>query len=185
MTDEAIIGLYFDRDQQAIAESDTKYGAFCRYLALNILQNREDAEECVNDTWLAAWNRIPPSRPERLKAFFGRITRDLSIDRWRHNRAQKRCNGTDLLLSELEDCVPSTHNVEAALELRELTEAIDHWLGALKPEERVAFVRRYWYGEPVKDLADHFAVFPNQMAQRLRRLRLRLRQALEAKGVTL
>ena len=185
MTDEAIIGLYFERDQQAIAESDTKYGAFCQYLAANILQNREDAEECVNDTWLTAWNRIPPTRPERLKVFFGRITRDVSIDRWRHNRAQKRYNGTELLLSELEDCVPSTQNVEAAMELRELTEAIDRWLGALEPEERVAFVRRYWHGEPVKDLANHFAVSPNQMAQRLRRLRLRLRQALEAEGVSI
>ena len=107
MTDEAIIQLYFDRDEQAIAESDGKYGGFCRDLADNILRNREDAEECVNDTWLTAWNRIPPTRPERLKAFFGRITRDLSIDRWRHDRAQKRYDGAELLLSELEDCVPS------------------------------------------------------------------------------
>lgn len=185
MTDEAIIGLYFDRDQQAIAESELKYGGFCRYLAENILQSREDAEECVNDTWLTVWNRIPPTRPERLKAFLGRITRDLSIDRWRSNRAKKRYDGTELLLSELEDCVPAAQNVEAAAELRELTEAIDRWLKDLETEERVAFVRRYWYGEPVKDLAKHFAVSPNQMAQRLRRLRLRLRSALEAEGVVI
>ena len=185
MTDEAIIQLYFDRDEQAIAESDGKYGGFCRYLADNILRNREDAEECVNDTWLTAWNRIPPTRPERLKAFFGRITRDLSIDRWRHDRAQKRYDGAELLLSELEDCVPSPQNVEETAELRELTAAIDRWLGGLEPDERAAFVRRYWYGEPVKDLAEHFAASHNQMAQRLRRLRLRLREALEAEGVAI
>lgn len=185
MTDETIIELYFDRNQQAITESDAKYGGFCRYLADNILQNREDAEECVNDTWLAAWNRIPPTRPERLKAFFGRITRDVSIDRWRHNRAQKRYEGTELLLSELEDCVPAAQTVERTAELREATAEIDRWLETLDPEERAAFVRRYWFGEPVKELAKHFAVSPNQMAQRLRRLRLRLREALEVKGVTI
>jgi len=185
MTDEAIIGLYFDRDQQAITESDLKYGAFCRYLAANILQNQEDAEECLNDTWLAAWNRMPPTRPDHLKAFLGRITRTVSIDRWRHNRAQKRYDGTELLLSELEDCVPDAQSVEAAAELRELTAEIDRWLGELEVQERVAFVRRYWYGEPVQELARHFGVSPNRMAQRLRRLRMRLRQRLEAKGVLL
>jgi RNA polymerase sigma-70 factor (ECF subfamily) len=185
MEDSRIIDLYWQRDEDAIPQTQQKYGAFCTAVAMNVLGDRQDAEECVNDTWLTAWNRIPPTRPERLKAFLGRITRDLSIDRWRSNRAKKRYDGTELLLSELEDCVPAAQNVEAAAELRELTEAIDRWLKDLETEERVAFVRRYWYGEPVKDLAKHFAVSPNQMAQRLRRLRLRLRQALEAKGVTL
>ena len=185
MTDEAIIGLYFARDQQAIVESDEKYGSFCRYLAVNILQSREDAEECVNDTWLTAWNRMPPMHPNHLKAFLGRITRGVSIDRWRRNRAQKRCDGTELLLSELEDCVPDARSPEAVAEQRELTEEINCWLEELETEERVAFVRRYWYGESVQELAQHFGISPNRMAQRLRRLRLRLRQRLEAKGVAI
>ena len=185
MTDEAIIRLYFDRDQQAIAETDGKYGGFCRVLAVNILQNREDAEECVNDTWLAAWNRIPPTLPQSLKAFLGRITRDLSIDRWRRAKAEKRGGGTELLLSELEDILPAAGSVEEAVELRELTALLNRWLGSLEPDERAAFVRRYWSCEAVQDLAKHFGVSSNQMAQRLRRLRLRLRKALAAEGVSL
>lgn len=111
MDDLAIVDLYHRRNEQAIVESDKKYGALCRSIALRLLGLREDMEECVNDTWLAAWNRMPPDRPEALGAFLGRLTRNLSISRWRRDHAQKRYRGIEILLSELEDCVPTPSTV--------------------------------------------------------------------------
>ena len=178
MEDKAIIGLYFARDESAIRETDLKYGAFCRRVARNVLALREDAEECVNDTYHTAWNRMPPTLPASLKAFLGRITRGLAIDRYRANRAQKRYDGMELLLSELDDCVPAEMNVERQVEEAEIAESIQNWLDSLNPDDRALFVRRYWYGDAVKELAELCGLTPNQMAQRLRKLRLELRAAL-------
>lgn len=112
MDDFAIVELFHQRDKQAITESDKKYGVMCRSIALRLLDFREDAEECVNDTWHTAWNRMSPDRPQALGAFLGRITRNLSISRWRRDHAQKRYSGMEVLLSELEDCVPAPGTVE-------------------------------------------------------------------------
>ncbi len=185
MDDLTIVELYHRRDEQAIAESDKKYGALCRSIALRLLGLREDAEECVNDTWHAAWNKMPPDRPRALGTFFGRITRNLSISRWRRNHAQKRYDGIEVLLSELEDCVPASGTVETDLERRQLAQSISAWLDGLAGEERRLFIRRYWYGDAVKTLAAERGEGANALSQRLLRLRKELRTFLESEGVEL
>ena len=185
MDDRAIVELYHRREEQAIAESDKKYGGLCRSIALRLLGFREDAEECVNDTWHAAWNRMPPDRPSALGAFLGRITRNLSVSRWRQNRAQKRYDGMEVMLSELEDCVPAPGTVEEELDRRQLARAVSAWLDGLEDGDRRLFIRRYWYGEAVKDLAAERGERVNTLSQRLLRLRRALRIFLESKGVEL
>lgn len=183
MEDSAIIDLYWGRDQRAVEETAGKYGSFLHSLSWNILRSRGDAEECVNDTYLAAWNTIPPERPRTLGAYLGRIIRNLSISRYRANHAQKRYAGLEAMLSELEECVPGRADVEAELERRELGALLSSWLDALPREERDLFLRRYWYGEAVQDLAREAGLTPNQASQRLFRLRGLLRTMLESKGV--
>lgn len=183
MDDNAIIALYYRREEQAITESDRKYGGMCRSIALRLLGLREDAEECVNDTWYSAWNKMPPERPASLGAFLGRITRNLSISRWRRDHAQKRYDGIEILLSELEDCVPSPGTVEASIERQAIAAAISAWLDTLKDADRWLFIRRYWYAEPIKELAAELHERSNTCSQRLNRLRKGLRTFLEAKGV--
>ena len=185
MEDAAIINLYHLRSERAIAETADKYGAYCAVIAGNILTQPEDREECLNDTWLAAWNDIPPSRPDSLKAYLGRLTRNLAITRWRWAHAEKRYSGPELLLSELEDCVPASGGVEEAVEQKELGGLISRWLDGLGTEDRRLFVRRYWYGVRVKDLAGEAGVRENKIAQRLFRLRKELRRCLEQEGVVL
>ena len=185
MEDSAIIDLYWARDQAAVTETDRKYGPLCRSLSLRITGSREDAEECVNDTWHRAWDTMPPQRPGCLRAYLCRIARGLSIDRWRARRAQKRGEGTEVLLSELEDCIPAAPSAEAAWEAKETAAAIDRWLDGLDRGDRVLFVRRYWYGDRVDELAARWGRTPNGTAQRLRRLRAGLRRALEREGVIL
>ena len=185
MEDEAIIELYFARSEDAIGETARKYGAYCHRIAENILWRREDAEECVNDTYLAAWNAMPPERPACLRAFLGRITRNLSIARYRRERAKKRCAGAELLLSELEECLPAGGDPAAAMDEALLTAAIADWLGTLGADDRALFIRRYWYGDALKDLAAACGVGENRMAQRMRRLRARLRAVLEKGGFSL
>ena len=128
MEDSAIIDLYWARDQYAISASDEKYGALCRNLSQNILSSREDAEECVNDTWHRAWDTMPPQRPGSLRAYLAKIVRNLSIDRWRARKAQKRGAGLEVLLSELEDCVPASPSAEAETEAGLVSDCIDRWL---------------------------------------------------------
>lgn len=184
MRDEAIIGLYFRRDERAIDETRVKYGGFCSKIALNLLGLREDAEECVNDTYLAAWDSMPPERPGALGAFLGRITRNLAISRYRRNRALKRYSGLEAQLEELADCLPAETDVEMEIERRELGRIISDWLDTLPEGDRNMFVRRYWYGESVEALSRERGDRANSVAQRLRRLRLALRAVLEREGGT-
>ncbi len=181
--DFAIVELYHRRDERAIVESDKKYGELCRCIALRLLSIWEDAEECVNDTYHAAWNRMPPDRPQALGPFLGRIIRNLSVSRWRREHAQKRYGGIEVLLSELEDCVPSPGTVEEDLERRQLALSIDTWLDSLGDEDRRLFIRRYWYGDPVKGLAAERGEGANALSQQLLRLRKGLRGFLESEGV--
>lgn len=185
MDDGRIIELYHRRDERAIRESSRKYGLLCRRIALNILGIQEDAEECVNDTWYAAWKRMPPDRPRALGAFLGRITRNLSISRWRACHAKKRYSGTEILLSELDDCIPASDDVEHAAERRELAGLLNSWLDSLPKEDCMLFVRRYWYGDAANALAEEMGCTPNQMAQRMMRLRRKLKVFLEQEGVCL
>ena len=185
MDDLDIVELYHRRDERAISESDRKYGAMCRSISERLLGVREDAEECVNDTWLAAWNSMPPERPRSLGAFLGRITRNLSVSRWRREHAGKRYDGIDVMMSELEDCIPSTESVEYTVERRLLGELISEWLDGLDRCDRAMFVRRYWYGDTVKELADAAGERANTCSQRLSRLRRELRDFLESRGAEL
>ncbi len=185
MEDNQIIELYFRRDESALTETANKYGTFCLRIAMNVVNVREDAEECVNDTYHTAWNQIPPTKPDSFKAFLGRIVRNFAISKYRALHAKKRFNGLELMLSELSDCIPSAGSVEQELEARELTEYINTWLSGLKQEDRVLFVRRYWYGDEVKDLARKCGVSGPQMTQRMLRLRRRLKDYLTEKGVVL
>ena len=185
MEDLEIIGLYWSRNEAAIRETNTKYGRLLYGIALNILSNCEDSEECVNDTYCNAWNAIPPEKPNSLVAYLGRIVRNLSINRWHNNRAQKRYNGTDLLLSELSDCIPAELTVENELESMVLSEIISDWLCTLTQDDRVLFLRRYWFGDPVNTLANECGTTPNRLAGRMFRLRQGLKKALEKEGVLL
>ena len=182
MEDTAIIALYWNRDEAAIAETDKKYGPYCLAIARNILSVREDAEECVSDSYHHAWNAMPPQRPDALPPFLGRIVRNLSISRWRRERAQKRYTGLESLLSGLEECLPDPKGVEEAVEGRALTRQIERWLESLARDDRAVFLRRYWYGQEVQALAKDWGVRPNQMSKRLQRLRRSLKQALEQGG---
>ena len=184
MEDVQIIALYERRSEQAISETEQKYGGYCQSIARNMLAF-EDAEECVSDTWLTAWNRIPPTKPLCLRAFLGRITRTLAISRWRGLHTQKRGEGMTLLLTELDECLPAPNGVEDAFEGRELTRLLSDWLRALPREDCILFLRRYWYGISVKQLAEETNCTENQMAQRMRKLRSVLRQKLEQEGINL
>ena len=179
MEDTTIIDLYLQRDETALELTSEKYGAFCQRIALNILTLREDAEECVNDTWNTAWNRIRPVIPTSLRAFLGRITRDISISRWRKNRARKRYAGMVTMLSELSDCVPDSRSTEEMIDLRILSEAINRWLESLSADDRTLFLRRYWFGDSVKSLAKESGCTENRMAKRMQRLRQNLKAILE------
>lgn len=185
MEDHQIIELFFQRDERAIAETAEKYGGFCTHIAMNILSVREDAEECVSDTYFSAWKQIPPTMPEVFKAFLGRITRNLSISKFRAMRAKKRFNGLDVMLSELEDCIPTSENVEQIVEARELSVCISEWLRSLSSEDCALFVRRYWYGDEVQVLAKKCGITSGHMAQKMLRMRKSLKSFLEQKGVAL
>ena len=185
MEDNRIIELFFQRDESALTETANKYGSFCLRIAMNVVSVREDAEECVNDTYHTAWNQIPPTRPDSFKAFLGRIVRNFAISKYRALHAKKRFNGLEVMLSELGDCVPAAENVEQELEAKELSEYINFWLLGLKTEDRVLFVRRYWYGEEIRELAKKYGVSGTQMTQRMLRLRRKLKAFLTEKGVVL
>lgn len=183
MEDNQIVKLYWDRNQLAIEESRKMYGKLLRRISLNILANFEDSDECVNDTYLNAWNAIPPQKPNSLAAYLGRITRNLSINRWNEYHAKKRYNGGVVLLSELSDCIPASNSVEKEVETEELTHMINDWLRTLPKEDRVLFVRRYWYCESVQSLAKECFTTPNKLAGRFFRLRSKLKQTLEGEGI--
>ena len=185
MEDETIIELYWKRDEAAITETAGKYGAFCHRIALNILRVTADAEECVNDTWHAAWQAMPPQKPASLRAFLGRITRNLSLDRWRAAHTAKRGEGMDLLLSELDEALPAHGTVELEVEQNRLSALISDWLEALPADDCALFVRRYWYGDTVQALAQAAGRSPNTVTKQLSRLRRKLRTALEREGVEL
>ena len=184
MEDHMIVDLYWARDQRAIVESEDKYGPYCRAIARRILEQWEDAEECVNDTWLRAWNAMPPQRPGILSAFFAKLTRNLSLDRWRRQRAAKRGGGqTELALQELEECVPDRRRPDEALEAAETARLISAFLRRQGELDRRLFVRRYFYLESLAALGARFGLTQGQVKSRLYRVRQRLKNELEREGV--
>lgn len=183
MDDSKIVELYINRDEKAISETSGKYGRFLNFLAMKVLSVKEDAEECVSDTYITAWNRIPPVIPDSLKAFLGRIVRDNAISKYRANHAAKRYSGMDVLLSELEEVLPSEASVDRDIEREELSRIINRWLNTLSADNRTAFVRRYWYGDSVKSIAFDQGTSANTLAQRLFNLRKALKDTLEREDI--
>ncbi len=180
MDDKNILKLYWSRSEQAIAETDRKYGHYCYQIAFNILGSREEAEERVSDTYLAAWNHIPPEYPHILSAYLGKITRNLSLKRWRDMRAEKRGGGqTNLALEELNQCLSDGNTTEAQIERKILADAINRFLDSLKEEEREVFLCRYWYLQSIDEISEQFAYSASKITSMLFRIRKRLRKALE------
>jgi len=181
-----ILDLYWARNESAVGKTAEKYGAYCLAIAGNILQNRADAEECVNDTYLKAWEAIPPQRPQILGSFLGRITRNLALNKYKEQRTQKHGGGeVALLLSELEDCIPSASSVEGEYESQTVVEAIKACLHSLSGESRNVFIRRYWYADPVKEIAARFEMSESKVKSLLFRARKTLKNHLEKEGVIL
>jgi RNA polymerase sigma-70 factor (ECF subfamily) len=186
MDDAKIVRLFWDRDEQAITATADKYGGYCTAIAKNILGNKEDAEECVNDTYLNAWNSMPPHRPSVLSTFLGKITRNLSFDRYKHNTADKRGGGeTTAVLDELLEIVSDTGSVEQEINRKELVKAIDTFLGTLSADKRGLFVRRYWYFDSISTIASRFEMTENNVSVNLNRIRLKLHNYLLERGFEL
>ena len=178
MDDKQIIRLFFERSEQAITELSQKYGALCFQIADNILDDPQDAEECVNDAWLGAWNSIPPRSPDPLRAYICRIVRNHSLKKLRANTALKRGSQFEVSLSELEDCI-SGSSLDEQLAVSELTAQINAFLSALPRDDRVMFVKRYWFSESLSEIADTFAITENNASVRLSRIRGKLHQHLK------
>ena len=186
MKDTEIIELYWNRDEAAIAATADTYGSYCHCIAYNILNSKEDAEECVNDTWHNAWNSIPPHRPERLSTYLGKLTRNLALNRYKLQNAQKRgANQVALALSELEDSIPSQQNVEQILDEMVLVSALDKFLCAQPRRERNIFVGRYWYLYSIQELAEGYHMSESKAASLLYRMRRKLKLHLEKEGIFL
>lgn len=184
MNDSEIIDLFYMRSEQAIIELSVKYGNACNKVAKNILNNILDAEECVNDAYLGAWNTIPPQNPNPLLTYICRIVRNLSIKKYHANTSVKRNSFYDAALDELEECVSSSESVEAEISAKELTRQIDYFLDTLDAESRILFVRRYWYAYSISELAKQFGLKSNTVSVRLSRIRDKLRDYLKGEGFT-
>lgn len=183
MEDKQIIDLYWLRDQRAVQETAGKYGGFLLSLSWNILRSQDDAEECVNDVYLRAWNAMPPERPGALRAWLGRVARNLCLDRWKRDRAQKRGGGMELLLEELEECLPGGTCPQKAMEDAEIAAAISAFLRKLPEDRRRMFLRRYWFGEGVAEIAQDMGCGGGRVKSALFRTRRALRAHLEKEGI--
>ena len=178
MDDSRIVDLYWARDEKAISESDKKYGRMLNSLSYSLLSSREDAEECVNDTYVDAWGAMPTARPEMLGAFLSKITRRISIDRFREKHREKR-GGMENLVTELTDCIPASTTPEEELENKRLREAIDRFLYGQSKERRAMFVLRYFYSKDVGEIADQMGIGVSKVKTTLFRVRQELREYLE------
>lgn len=186
MEDEAIYDLYWNRDEEAIHQTDLKYGAWCRGIALRILNIQEDADECVNDTYLQVWNNIPPQRPNIFRAWLGRITRNLALSRYRRNNAEKRGGGqTALALEELRQCVSGKQCTEEQLENQAMAAVINRFLASLNQRQRTIFMRRYWHMASIADIARAYGMTESQVTSQLFRSRKKLREMLVKEGIEL
>ena len=186
MTDKEIIQLYWNRDEAAITATADTYGKYCHCIAYRILRNEEDADECVNDTWLNAWKSMPPQRPQRLSTYLGKITRNLSLNRDKLLTAQKRGMGqVELALCELEDCVSASTNLEQITDEMVLVNAIEVFLRAQPRTARNIFVGRYWYLYPIRELASAYHMSESKVVSLLFRMRNKLKLHLEKEGIFL
>ena len=186
MTDQEIIELYFARSESAIDETARKYGSYCSYIAMNILYNKEDSEECVNDTWLHTWNAIPPTRPSILRTFLGKITRNLALNIYEKQTVAKRGNGeTSAVLDELSECIADTKcdRPEDIPDKITLTDCINRFLETQSADSRKIFVRRYWYMAPISEIAAEYGFSESKVKMTLSRMRASLLKDLEREDI--
>ena len=186
MNDSQIVALFFDRDQRAIEETAAKYGNYCYAITHNILQNREDAEEAVSDTYYALWDAIPPHKPAVLRTFLGKVARRTALKRWEKCRTRKRGGGeVALALEELSEYLSDGSTPETAIETAELTQILNGFLRNLPKEERQVFVCRYWYLDSIADIAQRFGYTQSKTKSMLARTRMKLRATLTKEGIAL
>ena len=183
MDDKRIVDLYWMRSESAISETDKKYGKYCHYIAYSILSSQLDAEECVNDTYIRAWESIPPNKPQLLKSFLGKITRNIALDRYDRLNALKRGGNTELALEEIGECIPSGDGREMSDEIA-LREAINRFLESLPKQTRIIFMRRYWYLSPVKHIAGDLGLSVSNVKVILMRTRKKFKEYLEGEGIS-
>ena len=176
--DEKIIELFFERSEQGIRELDMKYGKICRNLSYNIVNSRRDAEECVNDAYLGAWNAIPPARPDPLLSYIVKIVRNISLKIYWRKEAAKRSSHYTIALEEIEACIADQKTVEDEIEARELARIIEDFLDTLTVENRVIFMRRYWFSDSYKDIAELVGLSEKNISVRLTRIREKMKQYL-------
>ena len=186
MDDKQIVDLYWERSETAISETAKKYGRYCHYIAFNVLYNDEDSEECVNDTYLNAWNSMPPHRPSVLKTFLGKLTRNISLNKYKQLTAEKRGNGQmPLIIDELHECIPAIESTESIIDDMVLVDVFNRFLASLTVEQRKIFMRRYWYLSPVKEIATDYGIGESKVKMSLLRSRNELKLLLEKEGVSL
>jgi RNA polymerase sigma-70 factor (ECF subfamily) len=186
MEDSKIIDLYWSRSENAITETETKYGRYCHSIAYNILRSDEDSEECVSDTYLKAWNAMPPQRPEKLSSFLGKITRNLALNMYEKYSAKKRGGGqVELAIDELSECIPSQTSVEKTIDDMALSEILNGFLAGLPEKSRKIFMGRYWYLLSIKEIAEEYHMGESRVKVTLFRLRKDLKEVLEKEGITL
>lgn len=183
MKDTEILDLYWERDEQAIVETQKSYGSYCRSIACNILYNNEDTEECLNDTWLKTWNSIPPARPERFSLYLGTITRNLALDRWKSKHREKRGGGEmTAALDELAEFIPDRFNTEETVIAAEMERFINDFLHTLPEKDCNIFLRRYWYVEDYAAIAKRYHMKLNTVKTSLFRTRTKLKECLLKEG---
>ncbi len=185
MEDNEIIELFWQRSQRAIAETDQKYGGRLQTLSMNILHDRQDAEECVNDTYHATWNTLPPERPNYFFAYLANLARNFSFGKYDYYHAQKRCVTVVELSDEIENCIPAPNDLEQKLDSKEIGRIISTFLYEQSSEMRAVFVRRYWYMDPIKDIAEMFQISESKVKSILFRMRNKLREHLEEEDIHL
>lgn len=184
--DREIVELYWKRDEAAITETAEKYGRYCYVIAMNILCNKQDADESVNDAYLNAWNSMPPHRPEALAAFLGKLTRCICLKKWRDMRAQKRGGGeVSLAYEELSDCIADKSDIDTALESKDIAAAIDGFLRALPDVQRKIFICRYWYFGSIRTISEESGFSESKVKSMLLRMRTKLRRRLKKEGITI
>ena len=186
MTDKEIINLYWKRSEKAIVETDKKYGPYCYSLSYNILSNKEDAEECLNDTYMKTWNTIPPTRPTHFMAFLGKIIRNISLNLLKKNTAKKRGGDIIKIVSdELEDCIPDNNSVEAEIDYHILMNCINSFLSGQPSTKANIFVRRYWYMDTIPLISQRFKMNENTVSSILFKMRKELKKTLEKEGINI
>ena len=185
LNDDEIVQLYFERSEDGIAQSEEKYGRLCRSVIRRILPDERDAEECLSDVWIHTWNSIPPERPRVLSAFLARIARNLALDRLSYNGAEKRDSALTEAFEELEPCLMGADDAQRGAEEAEFSAWIKAFLTAQTKDSRVFFVRRYWYGESVSEIACACRCSEEKVKSSLFRTRNRLREAMKKEGITI